>query len=121
MSSAALARKAQLGVLWPGIVAALSFSTVDILVKVVFASGMDVMTMVALRGLIVLPVMYVWLHMRPPLFRHSRRQRWSGLRSAKRKRRRPPRRGTRFDWPGPLDNDRTRHGHIALNGNKELS
>jgi len=32
--------------------------------------------MVALRGLIVLPVMYIWLHMRPPLFRHSRRQRW---------------------------------------------
>ena len=76
MSSTALARKAQLGALWPGIVAALSFSSVDILVKVVFASGMDVTTMVALRGLIVLPVMYVWLHKRPPLFRHSRRQRW---------------------------------------------
>jgi probable blue pigment (indigoidine) exporter len=76
MSSTALARKAHLGALWPGIVAALSFSGVDILVKVVFASGMDVTTMVALRGLIVLPVMYVWLHMRPPLFRHSRRQRW---------------------------------------------
>jgi drug/metabolite transporter (DMT)-like permease len=76
MSSTALARKAQFGALWPGIVAALSFSGVDILVKVVFASGMDVTTMVALRGLIVLPVMYVWLHMRPPSFRHSRRQRW---------------------------------------------
>jgi probable blue pigment (indigoidine) exporter len=75
MSEAALARKAQLAALWPGIVAALSFSSVDILVKVVFASGMDVMTMVALRGLIVLPVMFVWLRMRPPLFRHTRRQR----------------------------------------------
>ena len=76
MSSTALARKAQLAALWPGIVAALSFSTVDILVKVVFASGMDVMTMIALRGLIVLPVMYVWLRTRPPTLEHSRRQRW---------------------------------------------
>lgn len=76
MSAAALARKAQLAAMWPGIVAALSFSSVDVLVKVVFASGMDVMTMVALRGLIVVPVMFVWLRLRPPLFRHSRRQRW---------------------------------------------
>jgi drug/metabolite transporter (DMT)-like permease len=75
MSAAALARRAQFGALWPSLVAALSFSGVDILVKVVFASGMDVMTMVALRGLIVLPLMYVWLQMRPPLFKHSRRQR----------------------------------------------
>jgi len=75
MSSIALARKAQLGALWPGLVAALSFSGVDILVKVVFASGMDVMTMVALRGLIVLPVMFVWLRLRPPLERHTHRQR----------------------------------------------
>ncbi|HEX3996065.1 MAG TPA: DMT family transporter [Acetobacteraceae bacterium] len=76
MSGAALARRARLDALWPGIVAALSFSGVDILVKVVFASGMDVTTMVALRGLIVLPVMYVWLRLRPPMFRHSPRQRW---------------------------------------------
>jgi drug/metabolite transporter (DMT)-like permease len=75
MSSIALARKAQLDALWPGIVAALSFSAVDVLVKVVFASGMDVTTMVALRGLIVLPVMFVWLRMHPPLFRHTQRQR----------------------------------------------
>lgn len=76
MSSTALARKAQFSALWPGVVAALSFSSVDILIKVVFASGMDVMTMIALRGLIVLPVMYVWLRTRPPVLEHTRRQRW---------------------------------------------
>jgi drug/metabolite transporter (DMT)-like permease len=75
MSSAAIARKAQLGGLWPGIVAALSFSCVDILIKVVFASGMDVMTLVSLRGVLVVAFMFVWLRMRPPPIWHTHRQR----------------------------------------------
>ena len=75
MSSASLAQNARPGELWPGVVAALSFSSVDILVKVVFASGMDVMTMVSLRGILVVAFIYVWLRVQPPPVRHTHRQR----------------------------------------------
>jgi drug/metabolite transporter (DMT)-like permease len=75
MSSASLTQKTPVGELWPGVVAALSFSSVDILIKVVFASGMDVMTMVTLRGILVVAFMAVWLRLRPPPIWHSRRQR----------------------------------------------
>jgi probable blue pigment (indigoidine) exporter len=75
MSSAALARKAQLGELWPGIVAALSFSSVDIMIKVVLASGMDVVTMVTLRGVLVVAFMFVWLRLQKPQIWHTPRQR----------------------------------------------
>ncbi len=76
MSSASLAQKSPVGELWPGVVAALSFSSVDILIKIVFASGMDVMTMVTLRGLLVVAFMAVWLRVQPPPVWHSYRQRW---------------------------------------------
>jgi drug/metabolite transporter (DMT)-like permease len=75
MSSVALARATRMGELWPGIAAALSFSGVDIMIKVVFASGMDVMTMVSLRGVLVVAFMYVWLRMQPPPVWHTHRQR----------------------------------------------
>jgi drug/metabolite transporter (DMT)-like permease len=75
MSSAALSRRLQLAELWPGVVAALSFSSVDVLIKVVFASGMDVMTMVSLRGLLVVAFMFVWLRIQPPPIWHTHRQR----------------------------------------------
>jgi probable blue pigment (indigoidine) exporter len=75
MSSTALTRAARLGELWPGVTAALSFSAADILAKVVFASGMDVVTMVTLRGVLVLPIIFVWLRFRPPLLWHTPRQR----------------------------------------------
>jgi probable blue pigment (indigoidine) exporter len=75
MNSASLPRAAQKGELWPGVTAALSFSGVDILIKVVFASGMDVVTMVALRGVLVVAFMFVWLRLRPPPVWHTRRQR----------------------------------------------
>ncbi|MSP00664.1 MAG: DMT family transporter [Acetobacteraceae bacterium] len=74
MSSSALARGVRLGEMWPGMTAALSFSGVDILVKVVFASGMDVMTMVTLRGILVVSFMFVWLRMRPAPVAHTRSQ-----------------------------------------------
>ena len=38
--------------LWPSVTAALSFSCVDILIKVVYGSGMDVMTLITLRGVL---------------------------------------------------------------------
>jgi probable blue pigment (indigoidine) exporter len=75
MTSTALARGARIGELWPGIIAALSFSGVDVMVKVVFASGMDVMTMVSLRGMIVVAFMFVWLRLRRPRVWHTSRQR----------------------------------------------
>jgi drug/metabolite transporter (DMT)-like permease len=76
MNSLAETRGTRLGELWPGAAAALSFSSVDILIKVVFASGMDVMTMVSLRGVLVVTFMYVWLRLQPPPVRHTHRQRW---------------------------------------------
>ena len=75
MNSAELARDARLGELWPGVTAALSFSAVDILIKVVLASGMDVMTMVTLRGVLVVGFMFVWLRVHKPRIWHTRRQR----------------------------------------------
>ncbi len=79
MNATVLARQARLAELWPGVVAALSFSGVDILVKVVFASGMDVMTLVTLRGVLVVAFMWVWLRMQPPPIWHTVRQRWIAL------------------------------------------
>ena len=75
MTSTALTRGVRLGELWPGVTAALSFSGVDILIKLVFASGMDVMTMVTLRGVLVVAFMFAWLRIRPPPVRHTHRQR----------------------------------------------
>jgi len=75
MTSTTLTRGARFGELWPGITAALSFSSVDILIKVVFASGMDVLTMVSLRGMLVVTFMAVWLRLQPPPLRHTHRQR----------------------------------------------
>ena len=37
----------------PGLTAALSFSAADILLKVVYAAGMDTLTLVSLRGVLV--------------------------------------------------------------------
>ena len=75
MTSTALPGNVRVGELWPGITAALSFSSVDVLVKVVLASGMDVMTMVTLRGALVVAFLFVWLRLRPPPARHTNRQR----------------------------------------------
>ncbi len=79
MSFTAQTRGVRLGEMWPGITAALSFSGVDILIKVVFASGMDVLTMITLRGMLVVAFMFVWLRVRPPPISHTRRQRLIAL------------------------------------------
>src|SRR5258707_15679960 len=75
MNATPVARGVRLGELWPGVTAALSFSSVDILIKVVFASGMDVMTMVTLRGALVVAFIFAWLRIQPPPVRHTHRQR----------------------------------------------
>jgi len=64
---------------WLSITAALSFSSVDILVKVVYGSGMDVMTLVTLRGILVVAFLWVWLRIAPPSVWHPPRQRMIAL------------------------------------------
>ena len=61
--------------LLPAITAALSFSVTDILLKVVYNSGMDVLTLVSLRGMLVVSFFWVWLRVAPPIIRHPPRQR----------------------------------------------
>jgi drug/metabolite transporter (DMT)-like permease len=79
MTTSAVARGIRAGELWPGVTAALSFSSVDILIKVVYASGMDVMTLVSLRGVLVVAFMWLWLRAAPPVRRHTSRQRLTAL------------------------------------------
>jgi probable blue pigment (indigoidine) exporter len=61
--------------LMPALTAALSFSATDILLKVVYASGMDVLTLVSLRGILVVIFFWAWLRIAPPVRRHTRRER----------------------------------------------
>ena len=63
----------------PGLVAAVSFSVADILLKVVFSSGMDVLSLASLRGVIVVVFFMLWLRVQPPRVRHSNRERWIAL------------------------------------------
>jgi drug/metabolite transporter (DMT)-like permease len=59
----------------PALSAALSFSATDILLKVVYASGMDVLTLVTLRGLLVVAFFWTWLRLAPPARWHTARER----------------------------------------------
>lgn len=59
----------------PGIGAALSFSVADVLSKVVFASGMDVLSLIAVRGILVAVAFWLWLRAAPPRVPHSPRAR----------------------------------------------
>jgi len=65
--------------LLPGLTAAVSFSIADILLKVVFASGMDVLSLASLRGVLVVVFFAIWLRLAPPKRRHTRRERWIAL------------------------------------------
>ncbi|MDX6622006.1 MAG: hypothetical protein QOK36_4392 [Gaiellales bacterium] len=63
----------------PALSAAVSFSVADILLKIVYASGMDVLTLVTLRGLLVVAFFAVWLHIAPPVRWHTHRERLIAL------------------------------------------
>jgi drug/metabolite transporter (DMT)-like permease len=65
----------QLTSLMPAVIAALSFSGTDILLKVAYASGMDVLTLASLRGLLVVACFWTWLRIAPPVRRHTGRER----------------------------------------------
>jgi len=63
----------------PAVSAAVSFSVADILLKVVYASGMDVLTLVTLRGLLVVASFAAWLRIAPPVRWHTHRERLIAL------------------------------------------
>jgi drug/metabolite transporter (DMT)-like permease len=77
MSTAAAAAQpgTRLADLVPGIAAALSFSAADILGKVVFNSGMDVLSLVSLRGVLAVGFFWLWLRQSPSARRHTPRER----------------------------------------------
>ena len=61
--------------LLPALTAAVSFSITDISVKLVYAAGMDVLTLVSLRGLLVVAFFWAWLRLAPPARWHTPRER----------------------------------------------
>jgi drug/metabolite transporter (DMT)-like permease len=61
--------------LLPSVTGALSFSCVDILTKVVYGAGMDVLTLLTLRGAIAVTILALWLRLAPPAAWHPPRQR----------------------------------------------
>ncbi len=63
----------------PGIGAALSFAIADVLSKIVFASGMDVLSLITLRGVLAAGVFCLWLRASPPRVPHSPRARLVSL------------------------------------------
>jgi probable blue pigment (indigoidine) exporter len=67
--------RGDLTALLPGITSALSFSAADILGKVVFNDGMDVLSFVTTRGIFTALFFWFWLRHAPPARRHTRRER----------------------------------------------
>jgi drug/metabolite transporter (DMT)-like permease len=61
--------------LLPGITSALSFSAADILGKVVFNDGMDVLSFITARGVLTVLFFWFWLRGAPPARSHTRRER----------------------------------------------
>jgi drug/metabolite transporter (DMT)-like permease len=63
----------------PGIVAASSFATCNVLSKIVLAAGSDVLTLSVFRGIVGVALMFIWLQIgtRPPP--HTPRARWIAL------------------------------------------
>ena len=61
-----LSREPGLAALLPGIVAALSFSAADILGKIVFNDGMDVLSFITTRGVLTVLFFWFWLRHAPP-------------------------------------------------------
>ena len=63
----------------PGVGAALSFAVADVLSKIVFASGMDVLSLITLRGVVAAGIFWCWLGASPPRVPHSPRARLISL------------------------------------------
>ena len=62
-------------VLLPGLVAALAFGVSNVLGKVAFVDGADVLALVAFRGIVGVGLLRAWLALFPPAHAHGARQR----------------------------------------------
>ncbi len=69
----------RLAAAFPGIISALSFSAADILGKVVFNDGMDVLSFVAARGVLTTLLFWFWLRGAPPARPHTKRERFVSI------------------------------------------
>jgi drug/metabolite transporter (DMT)-like permease len=65
--------------LGPGIIAATAFGITDVLSKVVFAAGTDVLTLALFRGFVGLAIMFVYLRLGPPPLPQTSSTRWIQL------------------------------------------
>lgn len=65
--------------LGPGIIAATSFGVCDVLGKIVFAAGADVLTLALFRGVVGLGCMFIYLRIGPAPLPETPRMRWIGL------------------------------------------
>ncbi|MBI3515428.1 MAG: DMT family transporter [Proteobacteria bacterium] len=63
----------------PGVAAALAFGVSNVLGKVAFQDGADVLALVAFRSVLGIGLLWGWLRLGPPAPRHSRRARWIAL------------------------------------------
>jgi drug/metabolite transporter (DMT)-like permease len=63
----------------PALLGAASFACADVLSKVTFRAGGDVLTVSTLRGVIGLAVLFVWLRLARPPTRIARREKWISL------------------------------------------
>jgi drug/metabolite transporter (DMT)-like permease len=79
VTSALAATRRRPGDLLPGITSALSFSAADILGKVVFNDGMDVLSFITARGVLTVLFFWYWLRLAPPARPHNRRERFVSL------------------------------------------
>jgi len=61
--------------LGPGITSALSYSAADVLGKIVFNDGMDVLSFITTRGVLTAVFFWFWLRRSPPSRPHTRRER----------------------------------------------
>ena len=75
-STAASSRLADLG---PGIAAAVSFALADVLSKVAFIAGMDLLSLSTFRSMFSVVFMIGWLWLQPPPVPYTPRQRWIAL------------------------------------------
>ena len=69
----------RLHALGPGIVAATAFGVTDVLSKIVFASGVDVLTLALFRGFVGIAIMFVYLRVDPPSLAQTPQTRWIQL------------------------------------------
>jgi probable blue pigment (indigoidine) exporter len=69
------ATERRIGILLPGVMSALSYSAADILGKVVFNDGMDVLSFITTRGVLTVLFFWFWLRGAPPSRPHTTRER----------------------------------------------